>query len=142
MAASNFLEEAILNFMFRDAPSPRQDTYYLALFTTSVQEDGTGVEVSDSDWLNYQRLPLDATSANTIFSQATQENGKGTTNNTEEIDFGVADVKNQVDIVSFAIMDDETGGEVYLYGDLPSTKPVTNDDPVRVPINNLTISLD
>lgn len=128
---------AVLDHLFRQAATPRQDSYYLRLRTA-------GGEIDDAVWTNYERLELDATTAETIFAAAAAiEAGDGRRSaNSGTLTFsaaaavtGTAPVANGWDLMSAA-----EGGSVLVGGDMPD-KPITDGDPVTIAAGLLRIDL-
>lgn len=134
---SDYLEQAVLDHVFGRAAFVAPATLYLALFTTTPAEDGTGgVEVDTADWTNYARVAI--TNDNTKWGRT-----GSVVSNLADIDFGAAVIAGaNPDIVGFALFDAATGGNQTHQGDLAAPKTIQNGDPVKVPAGSLTVTED
>lgn len=107
--ASNYLEEAILNAVFRGVAFPTFTTVYIALFSVAPGEDGTGgTELSAA---GYARVPVTCSTSNWKDpSTATQ----GQTNNSNDIVFPVANA-DWGTANAFGIYDAPSGGNLLYF---------------------------
>lgn len=140
---SDFLEAGLLDHLFRGASSPRQDSYWVALFTTATSDDGSGTEVSTGNWTNYSRVEVDASAASSIFNAAASEAGGGQRSDTDnEIDFGTATISgSDVEVTHVALMTASSGGNMLFHGALGSSRTIFNGAPVKFEANDLGFAL-
>ena len=131
MIFSNYLENKVIDWLFRAQAFTPPATTYVALFTTNQNAAGTsGVEVSGG---SYARVAV--TSGLTEWA-GTQSTGSttastgtsGTTSNNGTITFP-APTATWGSITGMAQYDASTGGNLLLYGALTTAKTVNNGDP-------------
>ena len=127
---SDYWENEILDHLF-DKGVYTPPTIYVALSTADPRDDGAGaceptggsytrVETSNADWASASGGAI--SNANAIeFPQATA---------------------NWDTITHFALYDAAVGGHLLACGPLSSAKTVAVGDLVRVPVGNLTVTLD
>ena len=128
---SNYLEERVLNHIFRGVESTSPATLYLALFLNNPTDAATGTEVSGTD---YARQTI-------TFSAPTQDgDGKGTIKNNTEIEFPSAGSSWGL-VTHAAIYDGLEGGNMYYYGPLANPKDVQTSDILKVLENELVLTL-
>lgn len=126
MAALSFTQAlTLLNESLRS-----NGTKYLALFINDPGADGTGTEVSGT---GYNRMPIN-------FGTPSVVNGKQTTANSSDINFGTAGSAWGT-ISYWAIYDSASGGEMLWYGAFNRAKTVEINDGVVVSAGQLTASL-
>jgi len=130
-ALSDYLEEAVLNHVFRNIPLGSPATTYLALYTTDPGEAGAGVEVSGG---SYARQPV-------TFAAPSQIGGKATIKNSVEIVFPVATADWGI-IVSVGVRDLLTVGNLLYYGPMTAPKTINNGEQLRFAVNALVLDLD
>lgn len=126
-AATNYLEDAILNHVLRNTSYTSPTTVYLALFTSAPGEIGGGTEVSGG---NYSRQPVSFTAPS-----------GGVTSNDSNVNFPVA-TADWGTITHFAIFDAETSGNMLLYDALTQSKVVQVGDQLIFKAGDLSITLD
>jgi hypothetical protein len=129
-AMSNFLENALVDSLFRGVAYTPPATLYVGLFTATPSDTGGGTEVATG---SYARVALAATIANWA---ATNANGStaasstgtgGTTSNNVAITFP-APTANWGTIAAFGIFDAATAGNLLWWGALTVSKTVNNGD--------------
>ena len=123
---TNYLENAVLNHVFKNSPYTSPTTVYLALFTVSPTDAGGGTEVTGG---GYARQAV-------TFSTATT----GSNNNTAAVNFTAAGA-NFGTIVASAYFDALTGGNMLAW-DGSGSSVINDGDTLQFPINNCTNSLD
>lgn len=136
---SNYLENQLINHIFRTNSFTKPTTLAIALVTVDATDSSTGAtitEVANSN--NYSRQVLNPDDGN----WADTAGGNGTTSNLVAINFPTAS-GSWGEIVGVAICDSSVwgAGNVLLYGTLSVPKTVTNGDNFGFPIGNLIISL-
>lgn len=130
-ALSNYLEEAVLNHVFRNIALSSPATVYLALYTTDPGETGGGVEVSGGA---YARQAV-------TFGAPSQIGGKATIKNSVEIAFPVATADWGL-IVSVGVRDLLTVGNLLYYGPMTVSKTINDGDQLKFAVNALVLDLD
>ncbi len=150
-AASNYLELKILDDVLRNGTAPFDpvDTVYVALFSNSgggaatALESGTNSTSGTGNWGYYeinngsyarQSVTFAAASGGSISSNATVTFPVATAN------YQTAGSQGQT-VTHLAIMDASTGGNVYFYGALTTSKTVSSGDQFTISSGNLTVSL-
>jgi len=121
MPSSNFYRNALANETFRDGTFTKPLALYVALFNTTPDADGVGVEVSGD---GYARVQVDPGSANWSLTS------DGFVANVNAISF--PDPLNNDDwgvINGYAIFDASTGGNMYTYNDLTTAINVPGFSP-------------
>jgi hypothetical protein len=143
MAMSNYLEEQLINHIFRTNTFPKPSTLAIALLTAAAVDTDTGAltgkEVANSFGYARQSLnPLDGNWKNPAL--ATQ----GETDNVPAITFGPANGGNWGTVIGVAIVDSATyaGGNLLFYGLLSTSKTVNDGDTFKFNIGDLNIQLD
>lgn len=125
-AASNYLENKILDHVLGGNAYTAPANLYVALYTSNPDEDNSGTEVSGT---NYARKAVTFT-----VSGATASNGTVT--------FDAAGSGGWGTISHVGIMDASTSGNLLFYGAVTTSKQIDEGDTFQISANNLTISLD
>ena len=128
-ALSNYLENKLIDQIFRGQAYTFPTTVYVGLYTAAPSETGGGTEVSDG---SYARVAVTASLANWAGTQAaastTASTGTaGTTSNNIAITFP-APTANWGVVTSVGIFDALTAGNMLIYGNLTISKTVNNGD--------------
>lgn len=124
MSMTDYLEDKILNAIFKGTSYTGPSNFYLALFTP---DPGETTEVSDSA---YARQEI-------VFSDVTD----GTVSNTNLIEFAPAAVNYGV-ITHVGIYDSQTGGNLLFYKKLTASIVAGQGVGVSIQIGDLTVSLE
>lgn len=135
-AASNYLENKLLDHVLCTASYTQPTNVWLALFTSDPGEDASGTEVSTSG-TGYGRKNINVDGSSGAFNAASL----GSTSNTQTITFTTA-TANWNTITHVAIFDAETGGNMLFYGGVTTSKTIETGDTFQVSSGNLTITLD
>jgi hypothetical protein len=128
---SNYLENAVLNWLFNQTPMTLSSVY-VALYTSAPSDNGGGTEVSGN---NYARAEVATT--NTNFLPATN----GTIKNALTINFNVPS-GNWGTVTHIGLFDSATGGNLLMWAPLQQSRVVTTGSTVNINQNQLTISQD
>lgn len=120
---SNYLENKLIDHVFKQTPYTAPATLYVALFTVSPGDSDTGTEVSTVG-TGYARAAIAASSsANWSTTQGTNTapstGTSGSTSNLIDINFA-APTANWGDLVAFGIYDAASGGNLLYYATFPS----------------------
>ena len=143
-AMSNYLENKLIDALFRGVAYSPPTTLYFALFTSSPTDAGTGTEVSGS---GYVRMGV---TANTVNFANTQDSGtanssgtSGATKNNVAIAWSTAPAAAWGVVTHMAIYDAQTGGNLLWWGPLTNPKTINAGDPApSFPINAFVLTLD
>lgn len=122
---TNYLEDALVNHVFRNTALTSPTTVYVALFTAAPGEAGGGTEVSDGSYAR-QAITFAAPS-------------NGTISNTGTITFPTA-TGSWGTVTDFAILDAASGGNMLMYSPLDASKTVGNGDTATFAGSALTVT--
>lgn len=129
-AFSDYLENKMIDFLFRGQTFTPPTTLYIALFTTADNDAGsTRVEVSGG---SYARAAVTSSLVNWAGTQGAgttvaSTGNTGTTSNNSSITFP-APTANWGSVVGMGIFDAATNGNELWYGTLATPKTVNNLD--------------
>lgn len=124
--ASNYLENALANHVFRNSAMSSPATVYLSLYTDNPAEDDSGTEVSGGSYAR-QAVTFGAPS-------------NGVVTNSGDITFPTA-TGNWGTVSHFGIHDASTAGNLLAYSALDSSKTIETDDVFKVLSGNLSVSI-
>lgn len=128
-AASDYLENKVLDHFLGTASTSAPATVYLALFTTDPTDAGSGTEVSTSGTA-YARQSI-------AFSSASS----GTTSNSADVEFSQATGSGFGTVTHFGIFDASTVGNLLFHGALTSSKTIDAGDVFKIASGNLSITV-
>lgn len=131
-AISDYLENALINHIFRNTDYTRPANIYVALFTAAPNDAGGGTEVSGG---SYARVAV-ATGASSAWDAASG----GATANTGVTTFPTA-TADWGTITHMALFDASSGGNMLFHGALTSNKVVNNGDIFRFNAGELDVAL-
>jgi hypothetical protein len=126
MSFSNSFETTVLNWAFTTGSATRPTAWYIALFTTDPGEASGGTEVSGG---GYAR------------QSATFTVTGDTATNSAAIEYPEATASYGT-VTHIAIMDASTGGNQIAYAALSASKAIDTGDILRIPANDLDITLN
>lgn len=129
-AASDYLEDKLLDHVLGGTTYTQPTTLYLALFTasTGLETNSPSAEVSTSS-TGYGRQTV---------TFAAASSGSAATNATVTFTTATA---NWGTVTHVAVMDASTGGNVLFHGAVTASKTIETGDTFQVSSGNLTISL-
>lgn len=132
-AASNYLENALLDHTLRNTPFGQPASLYLGLFTNDSGQAASNLEggvltdeISGGSYVR-ETITFGAASGGSASSNAT-------------VTFTTA-TANWGTITHVAVMDAATAGNVLFYGAVTTSKTIESGDTFQVSSGNLTISL-
>jgi hypothetical protein len=128
-AASDYLEDAILDHIFDNAAYTAPGAIYVGLFTADSGQLEVGTLTNEVSGNGYAREVGS-------FDDASG----GSTSNTANITFAAA-TGNWGTITHVALLDAETGGNVLFWGAVTTSKTIETGDTFQISTGNLTISL-
>jgi hypothetical protein len=134
-AASNYLENKVLDHVLTATGYTAPSTRYLALFTNTSGSAAANLEAGT--------LTDEVSTSGTAYGRETvtfaaASSGSSATNATVTFDTATA---NWGTITHVAIMDAETSGNVLFYGAVTTSKTIETGDTFQVSSGNLTVSL-
>ena len=128
MSFSNSTETLVLNWLLTDGSATRPTAWYLALFTSNPDEDASGTEVSTSGTAYARQTAAFTVSGNTA-------------SNSAAIEFPTATASYGT-VSHVGVFDASTGGNLLAYAALSTSKVIDTGDVLRVPADELDITLD
>ncbi len=128
MSFSNSTETLFLNWLLTAGSATRPTAWYLALFTSNPDEDGSGTEVSTSGTAYARQTAAFTVSGNTA-------------SNSAAIEFPTATASYGT-VSHVGVYDASTGGNLIAYAALSTAKAIDTGDVLRVPAGDLDITLD
>jgi len=140
-AMSDFLENRIIDQLFRGQAAPTTTTLHVGLLTTAPSDAGGGTEVSGG---SYGRVAVTSSLANWAGTQSAgstvASNGSGgQTSNNAAITFPTP-TAGWGTVTHFGIYDASTGGNLLFWGALTIAKTINQADTVTFPAASLSIT--
>ncbi len=128
-AKTNYLENKIIDWLFRGQAFVPPTTLYFALYTAAPSDTGGGTEVSGGGYARQGVVSSLSAWAGTQSAGSTvaSSGAGGTTSNNAAVTFP-APTANWGSVVAVGILDAATGGNLLLYGTLTQAKTVNNGD--------------
>lgn len=128
-ALSDFLENKLIDHLFRSATFAKPAALHVALFTVASTDAGAGTEVSGGAYARVNLPPLDTNWTATQGGTTGESTGTvGHTDNAVEIVFP-APTATWGTVVAFAIFDAAVSGNMLVHGALTTAKTVNSGDP-------------
>ena len=143
-ALSNYLENKLVDQLFRGQAYSFPATLYVGLLTAAPSDSSSGTEVSGG---SYARVAVTSSLANWAGTQAANSTSassgtSGTTSNNNAIEWAdpTADWGT---ITHFGIFDAATSGNLLVWGAMTTARLVANGDSApTIPVSQLQIQLD
>lgn len=127
--ATDYLENLIVDHLFRTRTWAKPTALYLALFTAAPSDSGGGTEVSGGAYTRVNLAPLNANWAATQGGTTGDSSGSGgQTSNALAITFP-APTGNWGTVTHFAIMDASSGGNMLIWDALTASRTILSGDP-------------
>lgn len=141
-ALSDYLENKLIDHLFRATSYTKPTTLAVALYTAAPGETGGGTEVSGGSYARVSNNPSDTNWKGTQGNTTGASSGTGgQTSNAVSITFP-APTANWGVITHFAILDATSAGNLLIYGALTTSKTVNNGDAApSFPIDAMTFTL-
>lgn len=130
-AASNWLEESILNHFFRNTAVSPPTTLYLALYINDPTDADTGTEVSGGA---YQRKQI-------TFGTPTQTGDKGVISNDQKVEFDIA-TTDWGNVSHWGIRSASTGGNLLCKGSFSRVENVLTGNRLTVETGNIQVTME
>lgn len=140
-AMSNYLENALVDQLFRGQSAPTTSTLYVGLLTAAPNDAGGGTEVSGG---SYARVAVTSSLANWAGTQSAGSTSAssgtgGQTSNNAAITFPTP-TAGWGTVTHFGIYDASSGGNLLFYGQLTISKTINEADTVTFPAASLSIT--
>ena len=140
-AMSDFLENRIIDQLFRGQAAPTTTTLHVGLLTTAPSDTGGGTEVSGG---SYARVAVTSSLANWAGTQSAgstvaSTGSGGQTSNNAAITFPTPSA-GWGTVTHFGIYDASTGGNLLFWGALTIAKTINQADTVTFPAASLSIT--
>jgi len=134
-AMTNYLENKLIDHLFRNTPYTAPATLHIGLFITLPTSDGlvAGTEVSTSG-TNYARVAVTSNTTNWAATDsagstaATSGGTSGTTSNNAAITYGTPGGTSWGTVVGMGVWDASTGGNLLIFASLTAAKTVSTGD--------------
>lgn len=141
MSATNWLENKIVDYVFRDQAWTPPAAFWIGLSKAEVTDTGTVDEPSGGD---YARVQLDPSATNWTNTQASgtgaSSGTSGITRNAVAIEFPVA-TANWGLVTHWFISSASSGGDIVVGGNLTASKNITTNDQFSLPVGDLSITV-
>lgn len=140
-AMSNYLENSLVDQLFRGQAAPTTTTLYVGLLTTAPSDAGGGTEVSGG---SYARVAVTSSLANWAGTQSAgstvaSSGTGGQTSNNVAITFPTP-AATWGTVTHFGIYDASTAGNLLFWGALTISKTINQSDTVTFPAASLSIT--
>lgn len=140
--ATDYLENAIIDHLFRTRTWTKPSAMYVALYTAAPTDAGGGTEVTGGGYARVSFAPADANWNAT--QGGTSGNSSGTTGQTSNalaITFPPP-TANWGTVTHFAIMDAASGGNMLIWDALVASRTILSGDPApSFPIGALQVTV-
>ena len=128
MSLSNTFETTVLTWLLTNSAATRPTAWYVALFTSNPAEDASGTEVSTTGTAYARQSVTFSVSGNTA-------------TNTAAIEFPTATASYGT-VTHVGVYDASTAGNLIAYAALTTSKAIDTGDVMRVPANDLDVTMD
>ena len=140
-AMSDFLENSLVDQIFRGQTAPTTSTLYIGLYTAAPSDTGGGTELSGS---GYARVSVSSSLANWAGTQSTgsttaSSGTGGATSNNTAITFPEP-TSGWGQVQAFGVFDAATGGNLLFHGSLTINKTINEGDTVTFPAGSLAVT--
>lgn len=144
MGMSDYLENILIDFIFRGINYTPSENLYIALCTSVPEDDDDGSSISEVTGGNYERVMIPCQMASwysTAGSISAPSNGtNGRTGNAIPIEW--EEVTWEETVIAVAICDAPNGGNMLFYAELEESKTVIPGATIKFLINQLTYKID
>ena len=130
-SASNWLEEAILNYFFRNQSVAQPTQIFLALYINDPTDADTGTEVTGGSYARQQ----------TTFGAPTQTGDKGVISNNQKVEFPIA-TTDWGNISHWGIRTAQTGGNLLCKGSFSRVENVQTGNRFTIETGNIQVTME
>ncbi len=139
---SDYLENKLIDQIFRAQTAPSTGSIYVALFTAAPSDSGGGTEVSTNA---YARVLITSSLANWAGTQSAgstvaSSGTGGVTSNNAIVTFPTPTSTGWGLVTHFGLFDAATTGNLLVWGSLTSSKTINGGDAVTFPIAAITVT--
>jgi hypothetical protein len=140
--ASDYLENAIVDHLFRTRTFAKPAALYLALFTAAPSDAGGGTEVAGGGYARVNLAPLDTNWTATQGGTSGNSSGSGgVTANAVAVAFA-APTANWGTVTHFGVFDAASAGNLLIWDALAAPRTLLSGDPApSFPIGALQITV-
>jgi hypothetical protein len=137
-AMSDYLEQQLINHIFRTSSYSKPSTIAIGLWTNSLTDASDGSSSGEVTGASYTRTVLNPADAN----WANTSGGNGTTNNLSALTWNAGE--DWGTITTIAVLDNSTlgAGNILFYGDLLAPRTILLGDTFQFDISGLLIQID
>jgi hypothetical protein len=128
MSLSNLFETNVLTWLLTGDAVTRPSSFYVALFTSNPDEDASGTEVSTSGTAYARQSVSFSVSGNTA-------------SNSAAIEFPTATASYGT-VTHIGVYDASSAGNLIAYAALTTSKAIDTGDVMRLPANDLDVTMD
>ena len=132
MHASNYLENQLVDHLFRAATFAKSTARYVALFTSAPSDAGGGTEVTGG---SYARVNLPASDTNWVATQGGTSGASsgtgGVTSNAVAVTYP-APTATWGTATHFGIFDAASGGNLLVWAPLSAARAILSGDPAPI----------
>jgi hypothetical protein len=129
--ASNYLEDGVLNYFFRNQSVAQPTAVYLALYINDPTDADTGTEVSGGSYARKQ----------VTFGAPAQVGDKAVISNNAKVEFDIA-TTDWGQVSHWAIRTAATGGNQLCHGAFSRVENVQQGNRFTIEIGNLQVSME
>lgn len=142
-AMSDYLENKIIDWLFRGQAFTPPTTLHVGLLTSAPSDTGGGTEITGNA---YTRVAVSSSLANWAGTQSAASTvastgATGTTSNNGVIAFPTP-IASWGTVGFFGVYDAASVGNLLFYGALNNAKTINVGDDVRFPISSLSVQID
>lgn len=130
-SASNWLEDAILNYFFRGSSVNQPQQIYLALYINDPTDTDIGTEVSGGSYTRQQ----------VSFGPPTQTSDRGVISNDEKIEFANA-TTDWGNVSHWGLRNAVTGGQLLCRGSFNRVENVVTGNKFTIEVGNLQVTME
>lgn len=140
-AMTDYLENKLIDQLFRGQSAPTTTNLYVGLFTTTPSDAAAGTEPSGDGYTRVQIVSGLSTWAGTQSAGSTDASSgtSGTTSNNGSITFPTPTAAWGT-VTHFGIFDAATSGNMLFHGALTISKTINQDDTVAFPASSLSVT--
>jgi hypothetical protein len=140
--ASDYLENLVIDHLFRTRTFAKPTALYLALFTSAPSDSGGGTEVTGGSYARVNLAPLDTNWNATQGGTSGNSSGvTGQTANAVAITYP-APTANWGTVTHFGIFDAASGGNLLIWDALVNSRTILSGDPApSFPIGALQVTV-
>ena len=131
MSASNYLEEAILNYFLRNQAVPQPTQIYLGLYIIDPTDADTGTEVSGGAYARKQ----------ITFGAPVQTGDKAVVSNNAKVEFDIA-TTDWGAVSHWGIRTAAVGGNLLMKGNFSRTETINSGNRFTIEIGNIQLTAE